>query len=379
MKPPRENPRRSTCSKPSARIKATASRAGGAGYSAHWWTPTAFSALLREELESLLDELLVELEDSSVACVRVDHQLVVRQTSGHVEGVRRRQHPVVIAVREEHGLADEGEVVRLLLAPAAAGLQLREVRADGDRRVALDRALLEPSQQRLALTLAVCGPGKEEELLRVLATQQAAEGVDLRDPHDLLHALATGRAGAREDQLADQLRLVPGDHLGDHAAHGEPVKIDLVETQRADERDGVLGHRLDRVGRLASGGTDAAVVEGDDPVLCGDSVDHPRVPVVEVPRQVHEEDHRDAGLRAELAVGELHTTSGDGARWRVLVRREHAAFAFLLLICGTCSHSLLLTGRLREIPACGPWVMARVRAFPWPPSSPAVRARGALR
>src|SRR5215216_3916306 len=34
-------------------------------------------------------------------------------------------------------------------------------------------------------------------------------------------------------QLADQLRLVPGDHLGDHAAHGEPVKIDLVETQRA--------------------------------------------------------------------------------------------------------------------------------------------------
>ena len=65
------------------------------------------SALLREELESLLDELLVELEDSAVAGVRVDHQLVVRQTSGHVEGVRRRQHPVVIAVREEHGLADE--------------------------------------------------------------------------------------------------------------------------------------------------------------------------------------------------------------------------------------------------------------------------------
>src|SRR5215208_5920637 len=109
MKPPRENPRRSTCSKPSARIKATASRAGGAGYSlADWWMPTAFSALLlREELESLLDELLVELEDSAVAGVRVDHQLVVRQTSGHVEGVRRRQHPVVIAVREEHGLADE--------------------------------------------------------------------------------------------------------------------------------------------------------------------------------------------------------------------------------------------------------------------------------
>ena len=54
-------------------------------------------------------------------------------------------------------------------------------------------ALLEPSQERLALTLAVRGPGEEEELLGVLATQQAAEGVDLCDPHDLLHALATGR------------------------------------------------------------------------------------------------------------------------------------------------------------------------------------------
>src|SRR5215212_8934792 len=349
MKPPRENPRRSTCSKPSARIKATASRAGGAGYSAHWWTPTAFSALLREELESLLDELLVELEDSSVACVRVDHQLVVRQTSGHVEGVRRRQHPVVIAVREEHGLADERQVVRLLLAPAAAGLELREVRADGDRRVAVDRALLEPSQQRLALTLAVCGPGEEEELLRVLATQQAAEGVDLRDPHDLLHALATGRASAREDQLADQLWLVLGNHLGDHAAHGKSVKIDLLETQRADERDGVLGHRLDGVGRLASGGTDAAVVEGDDPVLCGDSVDHPRVPVVEDPRQVHEEDDRDTGLRAELAVGEIHPTSGDGAGWCVLVRRHHAASRFLFLIH---VHGLLL------------WISAGVSLLP---------------
>ncbi len=82
-------------------------RATGAGSSAAWWTPTAFSGLVREELESLVDELLVELEDSAVAGVRVDHQLVVRQTSGYVEGVRRRQHPVVIAVREEYGLADE--------------------------------------------------------------------------------------------------------------------------------------------------------------------------------------------------------------------------------------------------------------------------------
>src|SRR5205085_9941137 len=127
----------------------------------------------------------------------------------------------------------------------------------GGRRVTVDRTLLGPSQERLALALAVRGPGEEEELLRVLATQQAAEGIELRDPHDLLHALAAGGAGAREDQLADQLRLVLGNHLSDHAAHGESVNIDLVVALRADERDGVLGHRLERLRLLASGSIDA--------------------------------------------------------------------------------------------------------------------------
>ena len=94
-----------------------------------------------------------------------------------------------------------------------------------------------------------------------------------------------------------------------------------------------LAHRLDGVRRLASRGTDAAVVEGDDPVSFGDAIDHPRVPVVEVPRQVHEEDDGDSGLRAELAVGEIHTTSGDGAGWCVLV-------------CSAHSHGLLLTSQL---------------------------------
>ena len=41
--------------------------------------------------------------------------------------------------------------------------------------------------------------------------------------------------------------------------------------------------------------------------------------------QVGEEDHRDAGLRAELAVGEVDTPGGDGAGRCVLVRRDHVA------------------------------------------------------
>src|SRR5204863_6891521 len=141
---------------------------------------------------------------------------------------------------------------------------------------------------------------------------------------------------------------------------------------------GVLGHRLDGVRRLASGGNDAALVEGDDPVLCGDSVYHPRVPAVEVPCQVHEEEDRDTGLRAELAVGEIHTTSGDGAGWCVLVRHQHTASGFLFLICSAYSHSLSSLARVRKFRMrC--LVMRLARAFPSPPSSPAARARGGLR
>ena len=85
------------------------------------------------------------------------------------------------------------------------------------------------------------------------------------------------------------------DHLGDHAAHREAEEVDLLEAERPDEGDGVVRHRLDGVRRRAGGGADAAVVEGDDPVLRGDAVDDSGVPVVQDRGQVGEEDHRDAG------------------------------------------------------------------------------------
>src|SRR5687768_18615916 len=69
-------------------------------------------ALPREEFETLLDELLVELEDAAVAGVGIDHQLTVRQASSEVDRVLRRDHPVALAVRDEHGLANDGEVGR---------------------------------------------------------------------------------------------------------------------------------------------------------------------------------------------------------------------------------------------------------------------------
>ena len=86
-----------------------------------------------------------------------------------------------------------------------------------------------------------------------------------------------------------------------------------------------LRHRLDGVGRGAARGADAPVVEGDDPVLRGDAVDDSGVPVVQDGGQVGEEDHRDAGRRAELAVGEVDTADRDRAGRRGRVRRDHVA------------------------------------------------------
>src|SRR5581483_1697472 len=60
--------------------------------------------------------------------------------------------------------------------------------------------------------------------------------------------------------------------------------------------------------------TDAAVVEGDDVPTLGDGIDDARVPVVQSPGEVDEEDDRDAALRPQLSIGVGDAASGDGAR-----------------------------------------------------------------
>ena len=77
----------------------------------------------------------------------------------------------------------------------------------------------------------------------------------------------------------------------------------VVKTERGDEGVGIVGHRLDGVGDGAGGGSDAAVVEGDDVVSLGDRVDDAGVPVVQRGGEVDEEDDGDAAVGAEFAVG----------------------------------------------------------------------------
>jgi hypothetical protein len=126
-------------------------------------------------------------------------------------------------------------------------------------------------------------------------------------------SLPPPRTGAGEDELSHQVGVLQDEVLGDHPAHGEGEDVDPVEAECADEGVGVVGHRLNAVGNLASRCADAAVVERDDVMVLGDRVEDARIPVVQVRGQVDEEDHRDPARRPELAVGVGHAACSDSA------------------------------------------------------------------
>ena len=73
------------------------------------------------------------------------------------------------------------------------------------------------------------------------------------DERHLRQAAAAAMPGAGEDQPPDQIRVLQGDLLRDPAAEGEAEQVDLVVTERPDERGGIGGHRGDRVRHLAAG------------------------------------------------------------------------------------------------------------------------------
>ena len=75
---------------------------------------------------------------------------------------------------------DDGQVGRLLLAPAVDGLELGAVGPQRDALVAVLGALLQAGQELLAGSTPRGCPGEEEELLRVLQGEQPAQGVEMR-------------------------------------------------------------------------------------------------------------------------------------------------------------------------------------------------------
>ena len=162
---------------------------------------------------------------------------------------------------------------------------------------------------------------KKRSSLGSLKVAYRVECVEVGQFRHVDDAFASGGSRPRENDLAHQCRLLLRDHLRDESAERKPEKVDLVESQRADERDSVLCHCLDCVWRLALGTADAAIVEGDHAMLRRDAIDDPGVPVVEVGGQVIQEDHRYAVIDPQLPVDESGAAHGDGFRRRALVQR----------------------------------------------------------
>src|SRR5215217_8606397 len=151
---------------------------------------------LSEKLESLLDEVLVELEHPAVPGVGIEDELAARESSVEVDGVLGGHHLVALTVHGEHGLVDAREVRRLLLTPSVDGLELGAEGADGDGLVAVAGTFLQPGQELLAGSAPVRRSGEEEELLGVLAGEQSSGGVEVGDAGHLVDAFAPGRASA---------------------------------------------------------------------------------------------------------------------------------------------------------------------------------------
>src|SRR5215207_8962106 len=290
-----------------------------------------------EELDDGGSELVVELEDAAVPGVGVDAQLRALYAPVQVRGESRGHHPVVVAVGDEGGLGDLRQIVRRAASPLLDRLQLSLERLHLDRGVTVDRALLEPVDERARGGLAGGVAVEEQELLRIRPGQGRPQRVEVGGAGDLIDVLTALRAGAGEDKLADKVGVLYDECLGDEAAEGEGEDVDLAEPEGLDEGVGVVGHGLDRVGHLAGGGADAAVVKGDDVVVLRDGVDDARVPVVQRRGQVDEEDHRDAALRAEFTVRVGDAAAGDGTR-RGLRIRGHDTFVRAVVAC----HRVLL-------------------------------------
>src|SRR5918994_1086289 len=269
-------------------------------------------------------ELVVELEDAAVTGVGVDDQFGALDPAMEIIGEHGGDHPVVVAVGDQGRLGDLRQVGGGRAAPSLDCLQLGLERLDRDRLVAIRGALFEAFDERLGGALASGVAVEEQELLRIPPGESGAQYVVVGRSGDLVDVLPAGRAGAGEDELADELQMLGDEGLGDHAAEREGEDVDRVEAERLDEADSVVGHRLDAVGHGAGGGADATVVEGDHVVPLGDRVDDARVPVVQRGGEVDEEDHRDSTFRSQLAVGVGDVARRDRARGCVLVRRDHA-------------------------------------------------------
>jgi hypothetical protein len=133
------------------------------------------------------------------------------------------------------------------------------------------------------------------------------------------HSFTATWTGANQDQLANELRGLQGDLLGDEAADRDAEHIDLGQAKRFDESDCVGPHLLQCGRHLARARRDAGIVEQDHLAVAGEAIGHRRVPVIHGAEEVLVEDDRHAAGLAKAAIGEADAIGLDELRRRGLV------------------------------------------------------------
>ena len=172
-----------------------------------------------------------------------------------------------------------------------------------------------------------------------------------------LHSLTAARTVRHEDQPANEIGRLQRDFLRDHAADREAEHVDLLQTQRLDEGDGVGAHLLERGRDLAGAAGDAGVVEQDHLTVASQAIRHRRVPVIHGADVVLVEDERHAAGLAESAIGEADSVSLYELCRRGLVGMNHYGRSFIIQSAPHRVRALGLLSRNRR------------RSAPWAPRS----------
>src|SRR6202171_4158791 len=178
------------------------------------------------------------------------------------------------------------------------------------------------------------------------------------------HVAAAARTGADQHQAPDQLRGLQRDLLGDEAADREAEDINLLESQRLDEGDGVSTHLLERGRHLPARAGNARIVEQNHLSRRREAFGHRRIPIVDRPGEVLVENERHAARFAEATIGEADAVGLDELRRRSLVAMNHFWTAM-----NHHGRALFTQPAPRRVRAPGLLSRNRRRSAPWAPRS----------
>jgi hypothetical protein len=146
--------------------------------------------------------------------------------------------------------------------------------------------------------------------------------------HDVLAS-----AGRRSDENKSPEDRRPIEHhlLRHHATERKPDDVAPFESERVDECECVLCHARHRIRHLAARPAEPGALEKNDLAPLRKWIGHRRVPIVERPREILEEEKRGGFAVAETAVGVFLVLHGQELRRSCYIARFVVSRHFRIL------------------------------------------------